>query len=71
MAGTALDMLIAELLGDVGKLHDEVKELHGSVQAAARAEMRRWRRVAVLIVAASLVGGLMGGAAVMYWLGQH
>lgn len=35
MAGTALDALIAELLGDVGLLTDEIKALHQTIPAVA------------------------------------
>jgi hypothetical protein len=70
-SSTALDALIAEMLGDVGKLHDEVKALQQSVQAAAQAEMGRTYRVAAVVVLAALLGGLAGGAAVAFILGPH
>jgi len=66
---TALDALIAEMLGDVGKLHDKVEELHRSVQAAAKAEMGRAYRVAAVVAVAALLGGLAGGALVAALLG--
>lgn len=69
--GTALDALIAELLGDVGALHNEVKALHESVQAAAKAEMGRAYRVAAVIAVAALLGGLAGGAVVALILRSH
>lgn len=69
--GTALDALIAEMLGDVGKLHDEVKALHQTVQAAAQAELARTRKVAALVAVAALVGGLAGGAVVALMIGPH
>jgi hypothetical protein len=68
---TALDALITELLGDVGSLHDQVKALHQSVQAAAQAEMRRTYRVAAVVVVAALLGGLAGGAVVAFMLARH
>jgi hypothetical protein len=71
-SSTALDALIAELLGDVGALHNEVKALHESVQAAAKAEMGRTYRVAAVVALAALLGSLAGGAVVAFFiLGPH
>ena len=43
---TALDALIAELLGDVGLLHNEVKELRAAVPALAEEFKAAGREVA-------------------------
>jgi len=70
-SSTALDALIAELLGDVGALHEAITALHQRVEAAAKAEMRRTYRVAAVVAVAALLGGLAGGAIVVFFLGPH
>lgn len=46
---TGLDALIAELLGDVGKLHDEIKELPSSLEGITSDYLARLERASGLI----------------------
>lgn len=46
---TGLDALIAELLGDVGKLHDEIKDLPTKLEAVTENYISRLERASSLI----------------------
>ncbi|MBW3847030.1 hypothetical protein [Aeromonas hydrophila] len=46
---TSLDALIAELLGDVGKLHDEIKELPSSLEGITSDYLAKLERASALI----------------------
>lgn len=52
MASTAMEALTAELLGDVGKLHDEVKAVGAALPGAADAIRQAGRDAAAMIEAA-------------------
>lgn len=52
VASTHLEALTAELLGDVGKLHDEVKAVGGAIPGAAESIRQAGRDAAAMIEAA-------------------
>ncbi|BAP87336.1 uncharacterized protein E1O_02050 [Burkholderiales bacterium GJ-E10] len=53
MESTALEALTAELLGDVGELHDKIKELPRELQGAVDPSINALERLAAEITAAA------------------